>query len=105
MKVQKEKDIQKAIIDYLRLKRCLVFKHHSTGFTMKDGEARAFRYGDKGIADIIGCLPSGRFLAVEVKRPGKEPTPEQDQFLLEVNSRGGLGIVAHSIDDITKFGI
>jgi len=103
MKVQKEKDIQKAIIDYLRLKKCLVFKHHSTGFTMKDGEARAFRYGDKGIADIIGCLPSGRFLAIEVKRPGGKMTPEQDKFLLEVNLHGGLGLLATSIDDVSKF--
>jgi len=103
MKPQKEKDIQKSILDYLRLKKCLVFKHHSTGFTMKDGEARAFRYGMKGVSDIIGCLPSGRFLAIEVKRPGKKPSPDQDEFLKQVVMHGGLGFVATSIDDVSTW--
>jgi hypothetical protein len=32
----------------------------------------------RGGSDIIGCIPkTGRFLAVEVKRPGNNPTAEQ----------------------------
>jgi hypothetical protein len=89
-------------MDYLRLKRCLVFKHHSTGFTMKNGEARAFKYGDKGIADIIGCFPNGRFLAVEVKLPGNKPTPEQLEFLDTVHQKNGIGIVATSLEDVMR---
>lgn len=33
-----------------------------------------------------------QFVAVEVKRPGKKPTPEQMAFLDQVNELGGLGL-------------
>ncbi len=56
------------------------------------------RYGvcNPGGADLIGWTRTGRFLAVEVKRPAKNATPEQAAFLAAVNRAGGLGIVAHS---------
>ena len=39
-------------------------------------------FDKKGSADILGCLPGGRFLAVEVKAPGGRLSPEQKQFLV-----------------------
>jgi hypothetical protein len=48
----------------------------------------------KGVVDIIGLLRDGRFLALEVKRPDKEPTPEQLEFLALVRDTNGIaGIV------------
>ena len=56
-------------------------------------------YGKAGIADIIGVW-NGRCIAVEVKRPGKEPTSLQDDFLYRVAVCGGFAVCAHSVDEL-----
>lgn len=100
MQNETEQGIQKAIIDYLRLKKFVAFKHHSTGSTIREGKAVFFKHGDRGIADVIGCSPSGRFIAIEVKKKGGKPSEEQIQFIESVNASGGIGIIAYSLDDV-----
>jgi len=57
----------------------------------------------KGIADILGVLPpDGKFLAIEVKRPGRKPTERQRQFLEQVEAAGGIALVAYSVEDVAK---
>ena len=53
-------------------------------------------FGKKGSADILGCLPDGRFLAVECKSPTGRLTPEQSAFLERIRGLGGVAIVARS---------
>ena len=53
----------------------------------------------KGVADIIGIL-DGRFLAIEVKRPGAKLTEDQAIFLQKVRNNGGIGIVARDVSDV-----
>lgn len=55
-----------------------------------------------GISDVIGVLPGGRFLAIEVKRPGGKTTPQQEEFLERVNAAGGLAFVATSSRDVEE---
>ena len=104
-----ESKVQKLIMDYCRLKGCLVFKHRNVGIWVKKSQ----RYipladGEKGIADIIGLTKKGQFLAIEVKKRGKtpckdgKPTSEQLEFLANVRERGGMGILAYSLDDVIK---
>jgi hypothetical protein len=50
----------------------------------------------KGSADILGCLPGGKFLAVETKAPAGRLSPEQLEFLEKIRGIGGVAIVAHS---------
>lgn len=83
----------------MTLRGYIVFKHHSTGFTMRDGEARAFRCGDKGIADLITCSPIGQFTAIEVKMPGKQPSQDQIEFIKSFIKKRGIAFVAHSLED------
>ena len=54
---------------------------------------RWLHFGKKGSSDILGCLPGGRFLAVEVKAPAGRLTPEQSAFLEKIRSLGGLALV------------
>lgn len=71
--------------------------------TLQDIRGQYVRYGlCIGSADLIGWLHGGRFLAVEVKRPGGKPTKEQAAFLAAVNASGGLGILARSVEDFTR---
>ena len=53
----------------------------------------------QGISDIIGIY-RGRFLAIEVKRPGNKLSDKQAQFLRSVSASGGIAMVAYSVDDV-----
>lgn len=98
-----EQDIQKSILDYLRIKKYVVFKHNSTQFGIRDGKGFAFSRGEKGIPDIVGFSPEGTFIAVEVKKPGGKPSPEQVEFLERVQqTKMGIGILAYSLEDVME---
>jgi hypothetical protein len=96
----KESVIQKQILDYLKLQRVLCFKHRNVGIKKANGSFIPLPFGEKGISDIIACTPTGKFLAIEVKVPGGRVSPEQKQFLDNVNQRGGIAILAFSLDDV-----
>jgi hypothetical protein len=51
--------------------------------------------------DLIGrrLVVTGVTLALEVKKPGRKPTKEQQLFLDLVNRRGGVGACVHSEDE------
>lgn len=66
-------------------------------------------YGTPGAADIQGLvyyhrLGFGRFLAIEVKRPGEriEPGSPQANWRNMVTDQGGLHIEAHSVEDVRQ---
>jgi len=93
-----ESIIQKSILEYLRLRGIYAWKANTTGiYQQKTG-----RYipVTKGIADILGIMPDGRFLAIEVKTNKGRLTIYQEAFLAEIEQRGGLAIVARSIEDV-----
>lgn len=99
----KERDIQKQILDYLHLRGILAFKHRNVGiYKQSTGKYIPLPFGEKGISDILGCTKEGKFLAIEVKKEGGRPSEEQKIFLSRVSQSGGLGILAYSLDDVTK---
>lgn len=83
-----EQQIQSDILDYMKGKGIWVFKVVTAN--------RA------GIPDIVGCTPEGRFIAVEVKKPGKKLSALQlyNQELLKRND--GIYIVATSVADCKR---
>ena len=105
-----EKDIQKSILDYLRLdKRVAWVERMNTGsmkreYTTKGGKASSsfVRFAFPGCSDIIGQLKTGHFLAVEVKRPGNTASDDQEAFLAKVSSNGGLAVLAYSAEDVKR---
>lgn len=103
MKPLLEKDIQKQILDWLRLHGATAIRVNS-GAMAGDykGKKRFVRMNDTvGCSDILCCW-RGRFVAIEVKRPGNKPTLDQESFLQTVERSGGLAIVAYSVDDVEK---
>jgi hypothetical protein len=50
-------------------------------------------FGKRGSADILGCLPGGRFLAIEVKTEHGHLSPEQKEFLQDIKDLGGIAQV------------
>jgi hypothetical protein len=57
-----------------------------------DFGGRHVQFGEKGDPDYRATLPGGRRLGLEIKRPGKRPTPEQLAKLHELNRLGGVGL-------------
>jgi hypothetical protein len=98
-----ETEIQRAILEFLGCVPGRFTRMNSRVVMLpgKGGKERPVRFGEKGMADIIGVLkPSGRYVAIEVKRPGEQPTPEQEAFLREVADCNGIAIVARSVQDV-----
>ena len=63
---------------------------------------RAYKFvspGNSGVPDRLVLLPGGRCIFVELKAPGKEPTPIQ---LLQQKKLRDLGFIVLVIDSKTK---
>lgn len=71
-------------------------------------------YGESGIPDIIGCISMevmpemvgnciGLFLAIEVKRPGKNPTEIQEFKMKQLKQAGGLVVCVDSVESLNNF--
>lgn len=98
----KESEIKRMILEYLNLRfpTGLFWNNRTTGIKKPNGQWIPASL--PGVSDIIGCLPNGQFLAIEVKRLGNILTVWQTNFLKLVIKAGGIGLVAYSVDDVIK---
>jgi len=100
-----EKDILKACLDLLALRRIPAWRSNSGRLRVeRGGKTHLYAFsGAKGLSDILGLLPpSGRFLAVETKRPGNKPTADQEHFLGMVRDAGGLALVVTGVAELEE---
>lgn len=77
------------------VKRVLAYLNSRGGFWMK---VHGGPFQLAGVPDIIGCY-RGRFVAMEAKRPGKNPTRLQEYMLGRITAAGGVTAVIRSVDD------
>ena len=78
-----ESKIQKQILDYIN--------------GLENGLAWKFvKSNEKGTPDIVACI-NGKFVAIEVKQPGKVPTAIQYAQLARVEKASGYGIWLDSL--------
>ena len=97
-----EKDIQRAILDYLAYRKIFAWANKTQGTF--DPVRKVFRAGTtaKGIPDILGILPGGRFLGIEVKRKGNYASPDQKDFIARAEALNAACFVAYSVEDVQK---
>lgn len=97
-----EKAIVQHIINWLTIHGFYVWKqnNHAT-FDRKRG---VWRKGTqkRGVSDILGVVPGGRILAIEVKAKGGKVSDDQEKFLDAIASAGGVAFVAYSLDEVQK---
>lgn len=123
-----EKQIENQILTYLKNKRIFAFKVQSVG--VFDPSKRVFRKKPtdhiNGVSDILGCLPDGRMLSIEVKRPyiskktmtisyrtqeqlEKLASEDQVSFINTIKKQGGVAFYADSVeiveDQLLLFGV
>lgn len=98
-----ETDLVRAILKYLHVVGILAWRQNTGAASFQDaGRSRFVRFGVPGISDILGVLPDGRFLAIEVKMPGRKVTWKQCDFINAITDNGGLAFVATSIEDVQE---
>lgn len=92
-----ETAIQKAIRVAVNASGRAIVWRNNTGVDV----ARGVRYGlGNGSADLVGMLvPSGRFLALEVKTPIGRLREDQRLWLDVVRKRGGVAACVRSVAD------
>lgn len=103
----KESDVQRAILEWLRLNGAVAVRVNSGGFAGEhNGKKRFVRMNDtEGCADILACV-GGVFVAIEVKQVGGRTNPlraaKQEAFLASVRRAQGIGVIATSVDDVVE---
>lgn len=103
--LRKEVEIMRAILGYLAARRIYAWRNNTGGALRlnSEGKASMVMFGLKGLPDILGAMPpTGRMIAVEVKRPGERPSPIQAMRIRALTDVGVLAFVATSIEDVAR---
>lgn len=107
------------ILAYLKMRQIRHWRNVVQGTLRMLGPNRAVMTPSTrpGASDIEGHLPSGRYFAIEVKRPGWKPPKEpaslrgnekwahycrQRQWIIDTIKHGGIGIFATSLDEVIQ---
>jgi Holliday junction resolvase len=103
----REAEIQRQIAEWLTLQGALVVRINSGGIkATHNGKDRFFRFNSaEGCSDLLVCW-KGRYLAIEVKRPGgktdKERKARQEEFAARVRKAGGIAMTVTCIEDVQE---
>lgn len=94
----KESDIQKAVIEYLKIKHIFHYRQNSGAFMTKSGGfMRATSVN--GLPDIV-AIKDGIYVGLEVKTEKGKQSEAQKHIQNEVTKAGGLYFVVRSVDDV-----
>lgn len=93
----KEKDVQKAILDWLFWNKIFHYRNNTGAFV--DSNKHFYRFGELGSPDII-AVKDGVFIGIEVKGTGGKQSEYQKQFEERLTKAGGKYILAYSLDDV-----
>jgi hypothetical protein len=85
-----EAEVSAQVVEAARMLGLTLERRNVGGMTNASGRHVAF--GEQGDSDWECTLPGGRRCLIEIKRPGKRPTPEQLEKLRRVNELGGVGL-------------
>ena len=108
-----ETSIKNQILDYLTLRGIFVWLNNTAGnFNKKTQSYYKNPRLLSGVSDILGVLPDGKILAIEVKsdevknKKGEFKNNLSDyqiDFLNKISASGGIAFMAREIDDVKKF--
>lgn len=98
-----EKEIQRAILQYLELVGIVAWRNNTGAIVSHyKGHTRLIKFGHKGSCDILGVLPGGRFLGIEVKDEKGKVSEDQQNFIDAINFKGGLAFVARTLEEVME---
>lgn len=93
-----EKDIQRTILDWLRIHRIFCWRNNSGGFTKL---GHHYKFGLPGSPDIF-AVHKGTCYGIEVKAAEGLQSRQQIVFQKEFEDAGGVYVLARSIEDVHR---
>ncbi len=98
-----EHDIQKAILDYLKMRGIIAIRQNVGSFPVvdKNGKKRYIRTGMKGLPDILVLLPKVA-LFLEIKSERGRLSTEQKYFCKRAEELGHPCEVCRSVEDVER---
>lgn len=104
---QAENVIQNAILEYLSIRGIFCWRNNNQ--PTYDAKTKRYRakskYSLNGIPDILGILPDGRFLGIEVKTQTGRVSDAQKVFIATGLKNNALVFVARSVGDVIARGL
>lgn len=100
-----ESVILKQCLQYLTgVRGWLAWRNNSGAMSgTHNGKRRFVRFNSAvGSSDIFAVAPDGRFWSIEVKRPGKNATDQQNEWLDRVRAAGGVACVVRSVEELRE---
>ena len=100
--MQPERYVENQIFSFLKSLGIFCYKTDSVGIF--DPTKRIYRSNKnphriKGVSDVIGILPGGKFFAIEVKRQNTDRTNIQIRVMSQIEAAGGVtGVARNRID-------
>lgn len=96
-----ESRIQTAILKKLQSSGVLCWRNNNQAtYDNRLGGYRHNPYARRGVSDILGVLPGGKHLEIEVKGPDGKQSPDQAVHEKRVTELGGVYILARSVKDV-----
>lgn len=89
MAARKESSIQTAVIKFLKEIGAAVYNNHGNANT------------GSGRPDVFACV-RGRFVAIETKREGEQPTKLQRYELNKIQNSEGIAFPAWTVQDVKQ---
>ena len=90
--------IKTACLRYLERRGFYAWNNPTGAVQIRPG--KFLRFGKVGSSDILGVLPDGKFLAIEVKASNGRLSPEQSAFLEKIRGKGGLALLVRSWQEL-----
>ncbi len=97
-----ESDIQRTIIEYLKLKRHFFWRNNSGA--LKTDKGGFIRFGAVGSPDIC-VIKDGFFIGLEVKKKGTKQSPAQLEWEKACKAAGAEYYVVRTLEDVQEIGL
>ena len=102
MRLARESDLLKTILDYLRISGILAWRNNTGAMSGQDKGKRWYvRFSFPGAPDIF-AVKHGQIYGIEVKSPRGELSALQVAFSDTLRAAGGCYVVARSLEDVTR---
>lgn len=100
-----EKQVEKDVLNWCRSKGWSVSVVESKAVFSKSAGRFLSGQAKAGFADVVGVHPSGLFVAIELKAPGRLNTLREAQYkyLSDIISKNGFAVVVDSSELLNKY--
>lgn len=98
-----EKEAQKAILQYLELRRVFHWRNNTGAMVLGEGTAsrRFMKFGTTGSPDIF-ILKDGVLVGLEVKSDTGKQSEAQIEFQKNMEKNGGKYYVVRAVDEVVE---